>query len=92
VLVTRCHDTDEAALISLVDAPARYIGMIGSRRKVKVVFDRLAEGGIPRSALERVRAPIGLPIGSHLPDEVALSIMAEIVAVKNGVATGESSG
>jgi xanthine dehydrogenase accessory factor len=85
VLVTRCHETDEAALESLVNVPAAYIGMIGSKRKVNVVFDRLAERGIPRSALARVRAPIGFPIGSHVPEEVALSIMAEIVAVRNGV-------
>lgn len=86
VLVTRCHDTDEAALRSLIHVPTAYLGMIGSKRKVKVVFERMAGEGIDRALFENVRAPIGLPIGSHLPDEVALSIMAEIVAFKNGVA------
>jgi len=86
VLVTRCHETDEAALRSILDAPVAYLGMIGSKRKVKVVFDRLIADGVPRSALERIRAPIGMPIGSHLPEEVALSIMAEVVAVRNGAA------
>jgi xanthine dehydrogenase accessory factor len=51
----------------------------------------MMERGVPRSALERVKAPIGVPIGSHLPDEVALSIMAEVIAVKNGAAGGLKS-
>lgn len=88
VLVTRCHETDEAALESILHAPAAYLGMIGSRRKVRVVFERMMERGVPQAALDRVKAPIGVPIGSHLPDEVALSIMAEVIAVKNGAADG----
>jgi xanthine dehydrogenase accessory factor len=87
VLVTRCHDTDEAALEGLARAPWRYLGMIGSRRKVKVVFDRLLERGVPREVLDRIHAPIGVPIGSHLPEEVAVSILAELVAVRNGLAS-----
>lgn len=86
-LVTRCHETDEAALRTVLPAPAAYIGMIGSRRKVQVVFDRMVESGIAREDLERVHAPIGLPIGSHQPDEVAISIIAEILAVRNRAAT-----
>lgn len=85
VLVTRCHETDEAALRSLADQPWRYLGMIGSKRKVRVVLDRLLEQGISASILERVHAPIGVPIGSHSPEEVAVSILAEIVAIRNGV-------
>ncbi len=85
VLVTRCHETDEAALESVIALPAAYMGMIGSRRKVRVVFENLEKAGIPREAMARVRAPIGIPIGSHMPEEVALSIMAEIVAVRNRV-------
>jgi xanthine dehydrogenase accessory factor len=85
VLVTRSHDTDELALRGLLDAPAAYLGMIGSARKVRVVFERMVkEEGVPAGALERVYAPIGFPIGSHLPEEIAISIMAEIVAVRNG--------
>lgn len=86
-LVTRCHETDEAALRTILGAPAAYVGMIGSRRKVQVVFDRLVASGIAREALEHVHAPIGVPIGSHQPDEVAISIIAEILAVRNGVAS-----
>jgi len=85
VLVTRCHDTDEAALRALAGQPWRYLGMIGSRRKVRVVLDRLLEQGVPAATLERVHAPIGVPIGSHRPEEVAVSILAELVAIRNGV-------
>jgi xanthine dehydrogenase accessory factor len=85
VLVTRSHETDELALRGLLDAPAAYLGMIGSERKVRVVFERMVrEEGVPAAALERVYAPIGFPIGSHLPEEIAISILAEIVAVRNG--------
>lgn len=94
VLVTRGHDTDEMALRGLLDAPAAYLGMIGSGRKVRVVFERMVKDeGVPPEKLERVHAPIGFPIGSHLPEEIALSIMAEIVAVRNGASrpTGKPS-
>ena len=85
VLVTRCHDTDQAALAALSERTWRYLGMIGSRRKVRVVLDRLREMGVPAATLERVHAPIGVPIGSHRPEEVAVSILAELIAVRNGV-------
>lgn len=84
-IVTRCHDTDEAALRALLDTPLAYVGMIGSQRKVQVVFDRMVESGVPREALARVHAPIGVPIGSHRPEEVAISILAEMLAVRNGL-------
>lgn len=89
-IVTRCHETDEAALRTLLETPLAYLGMIGSKRKVQVVFDRMVESGVARAALERVHAPIGLPIGSHRPEELAISILAEVVAVRNGLpgATG----
>lgn len=83
-LVTRCHETDESALRAILGAPCRYVGMIGSRRKVRVVFDRMIAGGIAPESLERIHAPIGVPIGSHQPDEVAISIIAEILGVRNG--------
>lgn len=87
VVVTRCHDTDEAALRSLLHGRWRYLGMIGSRRKVKVVFESLRARGVPAEILERIHAPVGVPIGSHLPGEVAVSILAELVAVRNGLAS-----
>lgn len=85
VLVTRCHETDQAALETVAGGAWRYLGMIGSRRKVRVVLQRLRDGGIPAEVLDRVHAPIGVPIGSHAPVEVAVSILAELIAVRNGV-------
>ncbi len=84
VIVTRGHKYDEDCLRVLIHSPARYIGMIGSRRRVITVFRRLLEEGIPREAIERVHAPIGLDIGARTPAEIAVSILAEIVLTKYG--------
>jgi len=89
VIVTGGHDSDEEALRRVAGTDAAYIGMIGSRRKVKVILDRLAKEGVPLERLARVRAPIGLDLGAETPEEIALSIMAEIVKVKKG-GSGES--
>jgi len=82
VIVTRGHRHDEQALEAVVGRGARYVGMIGSRRKVKLIFDDLRERGVPNAALAPVRAPIGLDIGSVLVEEIALSIAAELVKVR----------
>lgn len=84
VIVTRGHKYDEDCLRALIHSPARYIGMIGSRRRVITVFQRLLGEGIPREAIERVHAPIGLDIGARTPAEIAVSILAEIVLTKYG--------
>lgn len=85
VLVTRGHSLDVECLLEIIDRPLAYIGMIGSRRRVRAVFDLLErEQGIPRSRLNRVYAPIGLAIGAESPAEIAISIMAEIVNVYRG--------
>jgi xanthine dehydrogenase accessory factor len=84
-VVSRCWETDLAALRPWVaaDAPeARYVGLIGSERKVRGVFERLREEGIPEERLRRVHAPIGAPIGAVTPEEIAVSILAEITAVR----------
>ncbi len=83
-LVSKGYVTDEAALRKVIDSPAAYIGMIGSRRKREIVFDRLRADGIPDEALARVRSPIGLEIGADSPQEIAIAILAEIIAVRNG--------
>jgi xanthine dehydrogenase accessory factor len=86
-LLTRGHEHDEATLQRVVGSPAPYIGMIGSRRRVLVVFQRLVEQGVPDKFLDRIYAPIGLDIGARTPEEIALAIMAEIVNVRrHGVA------
>ncbi|MHC4413691.1 MAG: XdhC family protein [Planctomycetota bacterium] len=82
VIVTRGHRHDAQVLRVVAEQPARYIGMIGSRRKVKLIFDELQAGGVPAEALKRVCAPIGLDIGSVTVNELALSIAAQLVEVR----------
>jgi xanthine dehydrogenase accessory factor len=85
VLVTRGHEHDRDALRQVVSSSAAaYIGMIGSQRKVKMVFDELRKDGVAEEALAAVHAPIGLDIHAETPEEIALSIMAEIVMVRRG--------
>ena len=82
VLVTRGHEHDEATLRHVVGSSAPYIGMIGSRRRVLVVFERLRAMGVPDDFIRRIYAPIGIDIGGRTPEEIALAILAEIVNVK----------
>jgi xanthine dehydrogenase accessory factor len=84
VIITRGHQYDEESLMEVADSPAAYIGMIGSRRRVQAVRNNLADMGIDPSKLDRVRAPIGLEIGAETPEEIAVSIVAEIIAVRRG--------
>jgi xanthine dehydrogenase accessory factor len=84
VLVSRAHLLDEQALREVVTSNAAYVGMIGSRRRVASVLRRLADDGFPRETLERVRTPIGLDIGAETPEEIAVSIMAEIIQARRG--------
>ena len=85
VIVTRGHRHDARALAAVVSSPARYVGLIGSKRKVVTILQRLRDDGVPREDLERVRSPIGLDIGAVTPAEIAVSIAAELVAVRRGV-------
>lgn len=84
VVVTRGHREDEVSLRQVVTAPAAYVGMIGSRRRSATVLRHLAEQGYSREALERVHTPIGLDIGAETPEEIAVSIMAEIIQARRG--------
>jgi len=85
VLVTRGHSHDVDCLLEIIDSPARYIGMIGSKRRIKSVFELLeTEQGIDPAKFERVYAPIGLDIGAENPAEIAISIIAEIINVQRG--------
>ena len=83
VIVTRGHQHDESALHSVVESEARYIGLIGSRRKIKLIFDDLMEAGISKAHLQRVYAPIGLDINSKTVPEIAVSIASQLVQVRN---------
>jgi xanthine dehydrogenase accessory factor len=82
VIVTRGHNHDEQALSAVIDSPARYLGMIGSRRKIKLIFEDLQAAGVSADRLARVHAPIGIPINSVTVPEIALSIAAQLVAVR----------
>ena len=84
VIVTRGHTHDLDALRAVVNKPMRYIGLIGSKAKVRRIFDALREEGMPAEALQPVHAPIGLDIGAITPQEIAVSIVAELIAVKHG--------
>jgi xanthine dehydrogenase accessory factor len=84
VIITRGHQYDEEALMEVAESPAAYIGMIGSRRRVQAVRDNLAAVGFDPAKVDRVRAPIGLEIGAETPEEIAVSIMAEMIAVRRG--------
>ncbi len=83
LIVTRGHRHDQTALYHLLERPLRYLGMIGSRRKIRLIFERLQEEGCSRSALAKVYAPLGLAIGSRTVPEIAVSICAELVAHRN---------
>ncbi|MGB2986039.1 MAG: XdhC family protein [Phycisphaerae bacterium] len=82
VIVTRGHKHDEQALGAVLDSPAKYLGMIGSRRKIKAVFDNLKQSGATQQQLDRVHSPIGLAIKAITPEEIAVSIAAELISVR----------
>jgi xanthine dehydrogenase accessory factor len=85
VVVTRGHTHDLSAMRTLAGRPLRYVGMIGSRAKVVRIFEALAAEGVAQAWLDQVRAPIGLKIGAITPEEIAVSIVAELIAVRRGV-------
>ncbi len=82
VVVTRGHRHDQRVLRAVVEKPAKYIGMIGSRRKIKLTFDNLRAEGVSDAALARVHAPIGLDIGAVTVNEIALAIASQLVEVR----------
>jgi xanthine dehydrogenase accessory factor len=82
VIVTRGHSHDALVLEKSIEQPTRYIGMIGSKRKVRMVLDYLREKGAKKEILESVHAPIGLDINSETPQEIAISIVAELIQVR----------
>jgi xanthine dehydrogenase accessory factor len=86
LLVTRGHKYDYACLVRAlrVDPPPSYIGMIGSRRRVRATYVQLLEEGFDRGQLDRIHAPVGLDIGAETPEEIAVSVAAELVKVGRG--------
>jgi xanthine dehydrogenase accessory factor len=84
VIVTRGHTNDLEALRALAPRDLRYLGLIGSRAKVARIYDELLASAMPADMLRHVHAPIGLDIGAVTPQEIAVSILAELIAVKHG--------
>ena len=88
VIVTRGHQHDLQALRILLGRELGYLGLIGSRAKVARIYSALADEGVPVERLERVHAPIGIDIGAVTPAEIAISILAELIAVRRGADIG----
>jgi xanthine dehydrogenase accessory factor len=86
LLVTRGHKYDYECLVRALrtDPPPAYIGMIGSRRRVRATYVQLIEEGIDRALIDRIHAPVGLDIGSETPEEIAVSVAAELVMLRRG--------
>lgn len=84
VIATHGHTFDGDALTAALQKRAAYVGMIGSRKKIAALFAELEKKGVARAALDTVYTPIGLDLGGETPEEIALAILAEILAVKNG--------
>jgi len=85
VVVTRGHRFDREWVKALLPHPLGYLGMIGSEKKVALTYDALRRDGVSEDALRSIHAPIGLDIGAETPDEIAVSVVAEIIAVRHGV-------
>lgn len=85
IIVTRGHDSDLLVLEQAIRSGAKYIGMIGSRRKIQLMFQHLQQQGVSQTLLEAVHAPIGLEIGADTPEEIAISIAAELVKIRRTI-------
>jgi xanthine dehydrogenase accessory factor len=84
VIVTRGHRHDEICLREVIEKPARYVGMIGSRRRATTIREHMRREGVGAEHLRRVHSPIGLDIGAITPEEIALAILAEITLARRG--------
>jgi len=91
VILTRGHRHDLDALRALAPKQLRYLGLIGSRAKVARIYEALEEEGIPADQLQRVHAPVGLNLGAVTPQEIAVSILAELIGVKYGKIGADST-
>jgi xanthine dehydrogenase accessory factor len=90
-IVIATHSDDERALRTMIKRQWSYLGMLGSRRKVKLLFEKLEREGTPETLLKKVRAPVGLDIAAETPEEIAISILAEILADKRNASISHFS-
>jgi xanthine dehydrogenase accessory factor len=86
LLVTRGHKYDYDCLVRALrtDPPPAYIGMIGSRRRVRATYEKLVEEGFGRDLIDRIHAPVGLDVGAETPEEIAIAVAAELVMLRRG--------
>lgn len=91
VIVTRCHATDKIIVKNLVGTNSAYVGLIGSKPKIKQFHRELVDEGVPLPFLETIHAPIGIAIGGKDPAEVAVSILAQVIQVKNSLQSSKSA-
>ena len=82
--MTHAHENDEFVLKKIINEKYKYLGMIGSERKVNIVKQRMLAEGYGREKIDKLFSPIGLEIGSHTPVEIAISIMAQIISIRYG--------
>jgi xanthine dehydrogenase accessory factor len=82
LVVTRGHSHDQVATETAIQTTARYVGLVGSRRKIKIIVENLLKKGIPPESFQKLYAPIGIDIGSETPEEIAVSVMAELIALR----------
>ncbi len=92
MIATSAHASDEQAVRYYIGKNCRYLGVLGSRRKVRILLERLRADGIPEEQLARLRAPIGLDLGAETPEEIAVSVVAEIMAALSGRDSAPLSG
>jgi len=85
VVLSRGFSRDKAVLNQLLKKEFRYIGMIGSQRKIEAMIEELQKEGIPKEAFSMLKSPVGLDIGAETPEEIAISIAGEIMAIKKGI-------
>jgi xanthine dehydrogenase accessory factor len=83
VIVTRSHELDAAVLEQALQKPVRYMGMIGSRRKVEAIFNNMRKKGFEEKDIEKIHAPIGISIDAETPGEIAVSIVAQLITARN---------
>jgi xanthine dehydrogenase accessory factor len=85
VIMTHGHQHDASVLRQVVGSEWKYLGMMGSGKKVGAVLEGLRTSGVDPARIARISSPIGVAIGSHTPDEIAVSIVAQLIAVRNGI-------
>lgn len=88
IVATRGHKLDDIALLEAARSEAGYVGLLGSKRKAVLIFRDLHRAGIPEARIHQIHAPVGLDIGGRQPEEIAVSILAEILAERNGRSGG----